>query len=80
MILYHILLTTEDNALTVEDPTPAETSSQSTSDPTTLIMLATVISAGAVVVTSIIVIGIVMVCRTRRPKPPDPHEVQKRMR
>lgn len=43
-------------------------------------MVATVIAAGAVVVTSIIVTGIVMVCRTRRRKLPEPQEVRKRMR
>lgn len=45
-----------------------------------MIILAAVIAAASVVVTSIIVAGIVAVCRHRRPKPPEPQEVIKRMR
>lgn len=70
----------EDNLLSVEDPTPAETSSQTKPGQSTLVVLAAVIAAGAIVVTSIIVAGIVAVCRNGRRKPPEPQEVRKRMR
>ncbi|XP_023171017.2 nephrin [Drosophila hydei] len=45
----------------------------------TLLILATVVAIGAVIVTSIIVAGIVVVCR-HRPRPPEPQEVRKSMR
>ncbi|XP_017847434.1 sialoadhesin isoform X1 [Drosophila busckii] len=45
----------------------------------TLLILAAVVAIGAVVVTSIIVAGIVVVCR-HRPRPPEPQEVRKSMR
>jgi len=45
----------------------------------TLLVLAAVVAIGAVIVTSIIVAGIVVVCR-HRPRPPEPQEVRKSMR
>ncbi|XP_046869638.1 nephrin isoform X4 [Drosophila willistoni] len=45
----------------------------------TLLILAAVVAIGAVIVTSIIVAGIVVVCR-HRPRPPEPQEVRKSMR
>ncbi|XP_053970042.1 hemicentin-1 [Anastrepha ludens] len=45
----------------------------------TLLILAAVVAIGAVIVTSIIVAGIVVVCR-HRPRPPEPQDVRKSMR
>ncbi|XP_060647593.1 sialoadhesin isoform X2 [Drosophila nasuta] len=45
----------------------------------TLLILAAVVAIGVVIVTSIIVAGIVVVCR-HRPRPPEPQEVRKSMR
>lgn len=44
-----------------------------------LLILAAVVAIGAVIVTSIIVAGIVVVCR-HRPRPPEPQDVRKSMR
>lgn len=65
----------------VEDPKPAETSTREEKErKSTLVIVAGVIAAGFVIVTSIIVAGIVAICEHRRPKPPEPQEVRKRMR
>lgn len=70
-----------------EDPTPAETSNQKKktdfvqhNQHSQLIVLAALIAAAAVIITSIIVVGCVAICRYRRPKPPEPEEVRKRIR
>lgn len=65
----------------MEDPKPAETSTREEKErKSTLVIVAGVIAAGFVIVTSIIVAGIVAICEHRRPKPPEPQEVRKRMR
>jgi hypothetical protein len=70
-----------------EDPTPAETSNQKNkkvfvqnNQNSQLIVIAALIAAAAVLITSIIVAGCVAVCRYRRPKPPEPEEIRKRIR
>jgi hypothetical protein len=45
----------------------------------TIILAALVLAAG-IIITSIIVAGCVAICRIRRPKPPEPEEVRKRIR
>lgn len=45
----------------------------------TLLLLAAVVAIGAVIITSIIVAGIVVVCK-HRPRPPQPQDVRKSMR
>ncbi|XP_055908823.1 hemicentin-1 isoform X2 [Eupeodes corollae] len=62
-----------------EEPTPAGTTHQGNEKQSTLLILAAVVAIGAVIVTSIIVAGIVVVCK-HRPRPPEPQDVRKSMR
>ncbi|XP_055853449.1 hemicentin-1 isoform X3 [Episyrphus balteatus] len=68
-----------DETILSEDPTPAETTHQGNEKQSTLLILAAVVAIGAVIVTSIIVAGIVVVCK-HRPRPPEPQDVRKSMR
>lgn len=45
-----------------------------------MIVLTALIAAAGIIITSIVVAGCVAVCRIRRPKPPEPEEVRKRIR
>jgi Na+(H+)/acetate symporter ActP len=70
-----------------EDPTPAETSNQKNRTgqqkaqeaQSQMIILAALVLAAGIIITSIIVAGCVAICRIRRPKP-EPEEVRKRIR
>ncbi|XP_058056179.1 hemicentin-1 [Anopheles bellator] len=70
-----------DETIISEDPTPAETSHQNKQkQQSQMVMFAAVAAAVGVIITSIIVAGFVAICRLKRPKPPEPQEVRKRMR
>uniref|UniRef100_A0AAG5CS19 Ig-like domain-containing protein n=1 Tax=Anopheles atroparvus TaxID=41427 RepID=A0AAG5CS19_ANOAO len=70
-----------DETIISEDPTPAETSHQDKQkQQSQMVMFAAVAAAVGVIITSIIVAGFVAICRLKRPKPPEPQEVRKRMR
>lgn len=70
----------EENIIS-EDPTPAETSNaDKQKQQSQMVMFAAVAAAAGVVITSVIVAGFVAICRLKRPKPPEPQEVRKRMR
>lgn len=75
----------EENIIS-EDPTPAETSNQKNrigqqkaQEQSQMIILAALVLAAGIIITSIIVAGCVAICRIRRPKP-EPEEVRKRIR
>lgn len=78
----------EDETIISEDPTPAETSNQKNRkivlqqqhQQSQMIILAALVLAAGIIITSIIVAGCVAICRIRRPKPPEPEEVRKRIR
>ncbi|CRL07814.1 CLUMA_CG020768, isoform A, partial [Clunio marinus] len=82
------LLSPYDETIISEDPTPAETSNQKNRkivqqqqhQQSQMIILAALVLAAGIIITSIIVAGCVAICRTRRPKPPEPEEVRKRIR
>lgn len=77
-----------DETIISEDPTPAETSNpknrknvlQQQQQQSQMIILAALVLAAGIIITSIIVAGCVAICRIRRPKPPEPEEVRKRIR
>ncbi|CAO1422538.1 unnamed protein product [Diamesa serratosioi] len=76
-----------DENIISEDPTPAETSNQKNrkiiqqkAEQSQMIVLTALIAAAGIIITSIVVAGCVAVCRIRRPKPPEPEEVRKRIR
>lgn len=70
-----------DETIISEDPTPAETSNaDKQKQHSQMVMFAAVAAAAGVVITSVIVAGFVAICRLKRPKPPEPQEVRKRMR
>ncbi|XP_038106447.1 hemicentin-2 isoform X3 [Culex quinquefasciatus] len=70
----------EENIIS-EDPTPAETSNaDKQKQQSQMVVFAAVAAAAGVVITSVIVAGFVAICRLKRPKPPEPQEVRKRMR
>jgi tellurite resistance protein TehA-like permease len=78
-----------DETIISEDPTPAETSNQKNRkiiqqqqqhQQSQMIILAALIAAAGIIITSIVVAGCVAICRIRRPKPPEPEEVRKRIR
>lgn len=77
-----------DETIISEDPTPAETSnlaknrkisSQQNPQTQTIVIAALVLAVG-IIVSSIIVVGCVTICRVRRPKPPEPEEIRKRIK
>ncbi|XP_055585522.1 uncharacterized protein LOC129738363 [Uranotaenia lowii] len=70
-----------DETIISEDPTPAETSNaDKQKQHSQMVVFAAVVAAAGVVLTSIVVAGFVAICRLKRPKPPEPQEVRKRMR
>ncbi|XP_058811961.1 uncharacterized protein LOC131676713 isoform X3 [Topomyia yanbarensis] len=70
-----------DETIISEDPTPAETSNaDKQKQHSQMVMFAAVAAAAGVIISSIIVAGFVAICRLKRPKPPEPQEVRKRMR
>lgn len=76
-----------DETIISEDPTPAETSNQKNrkvlvqqSPQTQTIVLAALVLAAGIIISSILVVGCVAICRVRRPKPPEPEEIRKRIR
>lgn len=76
-----------DETIISEDPTPAETSNQKNrkiliqqSPQTQTIVLAALVLAAGIIISSILVVGCVAICRIRRPKPPEPEEIRKRIR
>jgi hypothetical protein len=70
-----------DETIISEDPTPAETSHQDKQkQQSQMIIYAAIIAATGVIISSVVVASIVAICRLRRPKPPEPQEVRKRMR
>ncbi|KAL7023357.1 hypothetical protein ACKWTF_012568 [Chironomus riparius] len=81
------LLPPYDETIISEDPTPAETSNQKNrkiliqqSPQTQTIVLAALVLAAGIIISSILVVGCVAICRIRRPKPPEPEEIRKRIR
>lgn len=83
-----ILLFNLDETIISEDPTPAETSNQAKNRKISLqqnlqsqtIVLAALVLAAGIIIASVIVVGCIAVCRVRRPKPPEPEEIRKRIK
>jgi hypothetical protein len=79
-------LLSEENIIS-EDPTPAETSNQKNrmtqqkvqEAQSQMIILAALVLAAGIIITSIIVAGCVAICRIRKPRL-EPEEVRKRIR
>ncbi|XP_055618314.1 hemicentin-2 isoform X2 [Toxorhynchites rutilus septentrionalis] len=70
-----------DETIISEGPTPAETSNaDKQKQQSQIVMFAAVAVAIGIILTATIIAGFVTICRLKRPKPPEPQEVRKRMR